>query len=123
MITCATLTVCLVFMAFYLPVPEEFSVENRGFCGVVDLGYYYPPQPTDSTYLAGEKVFKANCYSCHQMHKKVIGPALVGVFERRDSLWVIDATRNFPALIKRGDQTAIDLYHEYNKTEHTVFEE
>ena len=31
---------------------------------------------------AGEKLFKANCTSCHAVDKKVIGPALANVWER-----------------------------------------
>ena len=32
---------------------------------------------------AGKKLFKANCASCHKLDKKLIGPALGEVTQRR----------------------------------------
>src|SRR5687768_5356392 len=56
----------------------------------------------------GQKIFKANCTPCHRMHQKLIGPALAGVLERRDSLWVIKMIRNSSQLIAAGDPTAME---------------
>ena len=36
----------------------------------------------------GEKLFKANCVSCHQIDKKVIGPALRGVSAKYEKDWL-----------------------------------
>lgn len=69
----------------------------------------------------GRKIFKANCTPCHRMHQKLIGPALAGVLERRDSLWVIKMIRNSSQLIASGDPTAIKLFREYNGTQMTSF--
>ena len=69
----------------------------------------------------GQKIFKANCTPCHRIHQKLIGPALAGVLERRDSLWVIKMIRNSSQLIASGDPTAVKLFREYNGTQMTSF--
>lgn len=69
----------------------------------------------------GQKIFKANCTPCHRIHQKLIGPALAGVLERRDSLWVIQMIRNSSQLIASGDPTAAQLFREYNGIQMTSF--
>jgi mono/diheme cytochrome c family protein len=69
----------------------------------------------------GQKIFKANCTPCHRIRQKLIGPALAGVLDRRDSLWVIKMIRNSSQLIASGDPTAIALFREYNSTQMTSF--
>jgi mono/diheme cytochrome c family protein len=69
----------------------------------------------------GYKIFKANCMTCHRMNKKLVGPALAGVLERRDSLWVINMIRNSSQLIASGDPAAVELFREYNGTVMTSF--
>jgi mono/diheme cytochrome c family protein len=69
----------------------------------------------------GEKIFKANCKACHRIDRQLIGPALGGVLDRRDSLWVISMIRNSSKLIASGDPTAVELFKEYNGTQMTSF--
>lgn len=69
----------------------------------------------------GQKIFKANCTPCHRIHQKLIGPALAGVLERRDSLWVIQMIRNSSQLIASGDPIAAQLFREYNGIQMTSF--
>lgn len=69
----------------------------------------------------GEKIFKANCATCHRISVKVIGPPLGGVLERRDSLWVIRMIRNSSQLIASGDPTANELFLEFNRIQMTSF--
>ena len=69
----------------------------------------------------GQKIFKVNCTPCHRIHQKLVGPALAGVLERRDSLWIIKMIRNSSQLIASGDPTAIKLFREYNGTQMTSF--
>ena len=64
----------------------------------------------------GKTLFQTNCASCHQVHKKLTGPALSGVEERwpnKKNLysWI----RNSAAFLKTGDPYANNLYNEYNK--------
>ena len=64
----------------------------------------------------GKALFQTNCASCHQVHKKLTGPALAGVEERWPNkknlyAWI----RNSAAFLKTGDAYANNLYNEYNK--------
>ncbi|MGL1885654.1 MAG: c-type cytochrome [Reichenbachiella sp.] len=79
--------------------------------------------PSDeAVVLSGEKLFKANCAVCHAVHEKVIGPALKNVHERRDVAWITAFVKNSQKVIKGGDDYAVKLYEEYNKTEMTSFD-
>jgi len=64
----------------------------------------------------GKALFQTNCASCHQVHKKLTGPALAGVEDRWPNkknlyAWI----RNSAAFLKTGDTYANNLYNEYNK--------
>ncbi|MEQ9403704.1 MAG: cytochrome c3 family protein [Cyclobacteriaceae bacterium] len=73
--------------------------------------------PSDEAVIAaGEATFKANCTQCHQVHKKVIGPALENIYERRSIEWLNAWIKNSQKLIASGDEDAIAIYEEYNKT-------
>jgi len=73
--------------------------------------------PTDDSMVsAGESLFKANCTQCHAVHEKVIGPALKGVTERRRKDWILQWVKNSQKLIQSGDETAVSLWEEFNKT-------
>ena len=77
---------------------------------------------TDEAAVAdGEKLFKANCRACHAVDQKLIGPALAGVYDRRDMDWIIAFIRNSQAVIASGDEYAVELFEEYNKTAMTPF--
>lgn len=64
----------------------------------------------------GSKIFKSRCSSCHRIDKKLIGPALSGVQERRDKQWIIDFVHSSQTLIHSGDSAAIALFEEFNRT-------
>jgi mono/diheme cytochrome c family protein len=70
----------------------------------------------------GEKLFNANCVSCHAINDKVVGPALKDVHKRRDEAWLVKWIRNSQAMVKSGDATAVALYKEYNESVMTSFE-
>lgn len=56
---------------------------------------------------AGMALFKANCASCHAIDKKVIGPALAGVWDRWESEEKIDAWVHNPSkFLDSGDPYA-----------------
>ncbi len=81
--------------------------------------------PTDPAVIsAGEKLFNGNCKTCHQVHKKVIGPALKDVWTRVPQPaipWIQAFVKNSSAVIASGDEYAVNLYEEYNKTQMTAF--
>lgn len=70
----------------------------------------------ESVIAAGESSFKANCTTCHRIWEVRIGPALNGVTERRSVEWLNSWIKNSQALIAAGDEDAIAIYEEYNKT-------
>ncbi len=73
--------------------------------------------PTDESIVAaGESTFKANCTQCHQIWEVRIGPSLNGVYERRSIEWLNSWIKNSQAMIAAGDEQAVALWEEYNKT-------
>ncbi|PIB37565.1 cytochrome C [Reichenbachiella sp. 5M10] len=79
--------------------------------------------PSDEAVISsGEKLFKANCTVCHAVNEKVVGPALKDVHKRRDVAWITAFVQNSQKVIKGGDEYAVKLYEEYNKTEMTSFD-
>ena len=84
-----------------------------GFSFLIVAGFF-----SGNTVIAqdGKTLFQTNCASCHQVHKKLTGPALAGVEERWPNkknlyAWI----RNSAAFLKTGDAYANNLYNEYNK--------
>jgi len=83
---------------------------------VVSFATYSQEIPTDEAVISsGEALFKANCTQCHQVHKKVIGPALKGVTDRLETGYLLDWIRNSQKVIQSGDDYAVSLYEEYNQ--------
>ena len=73
--------------------------------------------PTDESMVsAGESLYKANCTQCHAINEVVIGPALKNVHERRPKEWLISWIKNSQKLIQSGDEYAVSIWEEYNKT-------
>ena len=64
--------------------------------------------------INGKKLFNTNCAACHKLDKKVIGPALKGISEKRTNEWLQSWIKDNNALRASGDQEAIDIFNEYN---------
>ena len=77
--------------------------------------------------VKGKSLFNANCAACHQLDKKMTGPALRNVETRLseteglDRVWLNSWIRNSAALIKSGDAYANKIYAEYNGSAMTAF--
>ncbi|MGB5417987.1 c-type cytochrome [Algibacter sp.] len=67
----------------------------------------------------GKSLFNANCAACHQLDKKMTGPALRNVEARLDEeqgldrAWIAAWIRNSAGVIKSGDAYANKIYDEY----------
>lgn len=72
--------------------------------------------------VEGEKLFKANCTSCHDMERVTTGPALKGVHTRRSEEWLLKWIRNNEKLRASGDKDANAIFNEYNKVVMNNFE-
>ncbi len=71
---------------------------------------------TDVKAQEGKDLF-VTCTACHTVGGgKLIGPDLEGVTERRGRAWLIKFIRNSQVLVQSGDETAVALFNEYNKT-------
>ena len=73
----------------------------------------------------GESLFSSNCASCHYLgpeSKKLIGPGLNDhIFEEHSKDWLYSWIRNSSELIASGDEKAVALFEEYNKSIMTAF--
>lgn len=79
--------------------------------------------PTDEAVISsGEKLFKANCKVCHAVDQRVVGPALKDIHKRRPVEWIQAFVKNSQKVIASGDEYAVKLYEEYNKTQMTSFD-
>jgi cytochrome c oxidase subunit II len=70
----------------------------------------------------GEKLFNANCTSCHAIDEKVVGPALKGTHTKHKEDWLISWIRNSQKMVKAGNPVAVQLYKENNESVMTSFE-
>ena len=71
----------------------------------------------------GEKIFKQNCTACHMMtDARLVGPGLKGITDKYEKEWLISWIRNSQALIASGDERAIAIFEEYNKSVMTSFD-
>lgn len=72
--------------------------------------------------LKGEQIFKQNCTACHMItDARLVGPGLQGVTDKYEKEWLIKWIRNSQELIASGDERAIKIYEEYNKTAMSSF--
>jgi len=62
----------------------------------------------------GKSLYNAQCAACHKLDKKVIGPALGEVTQRRSKEWLYAWIKDNQALRESGDADAIAIYEEYN---------
>ena len=80
------------------------------------------PAFDESVVKNGESLFKGNCTVCHAIDEVIIGPALRDIHERRNQEWIYAFIKNSQKVIKSGDEYAVELYNQYNKTLMTSFD-
>ena len=61
----------------------------------------------------GSGIFKQKCTACHMPDRKLIGPAIKGIYDRRNPAWVMNMILN-PTEMLEKDKTAMALLKEYN---------
>ena len=61
----------------------------------------------------GDLIFKQKCTACHMPDRKLIGPAMEGIYKRRNPAWVMNMILN-PTEMLQKDETAKALLKEYN---------
>ena len=70
----------------------------------------------------GESLFKQHCASCHAINARLVGPALKDVHLKYDRDWLYSWIKNSAEMIDAGDEQAIAIYEEYNKSPMNAFE-
>ena len=116
MFLCALAICFAVLSSAYLPNSEENIVWCGG--GVPDSDASLPPPVMN---LKGEKLFKANCTSCHKIDKNLVGPKLKGMSQKYEREWLYQWIKNSQELIKSGDERANAIYEEYGRSVMTAF--
>ncbi|OSY86943.1 cytochrome C [Tenacibaculum holothuriorum] len=92
------------------------------FLLVLSLSFSAHSQDVDEArQKEGKKLFKSLCASCHKLNKKLVGPALGGVEEKRTNEWLKAWIRDNAALRASGDKDAIAIYEEYKQSNMTAF--
>src|SRR5690606_18941441 len=77
--------------------------------------------------VAGKALFNTNCAACHQLDKKMTGPALRNVEARLadeeglDREWLSKWIRNSAGVIKSGDAYAVKIFDEYGGAAMTAY--
>jgi mono/diheme cytochrome c family protein len=90
---------------------DEMDLSNKGVGPVKNLEL---PETIDQAMAAtGEKAFKIKCAACHRPAQKFIGPALLGVLDRRAPEWVMNMILDPEGMVK-NDPVAKQLLIEYN---------
>lgn len=62
----------------------------------------------------GKSIFNSQCAACHKLDKKVVGPALGDVTQRRSTEWLNAWIKNNQELRESGDADAKAIFDEYN---------
>ena len=97
------------------------------FTALLSLISFCSIQAQEPDPVKGKSLFNANCAACHQLDKKMTGPALRYVEKRLyedeglDRNWLNAWIRNSASLIKSGDAYANKIYTEYNGAAMTAF--
>lgn len=97
------MTACMLVCCFLFSGAEAFGQKDQ--------------VPTDEAIIKnGESLFKDwGCNTCHAVDRKVVGPALAGVYDRRTLPWIYEFVRNSSKVIASGDAQAVAVYNEFNQ--------
>lgn len=116
----ALVTIALVLsfglMSFSFVKYQEFQRQQILGCGVINEPQTPIHSQKTAELLPGFKLFKEwGCNTCHAMDKKIVGPALANIRERRPDEWLQKFITNSSAVIESGDEYAVALYNKFNR--------
>tara|TARA_R110002126_G_scaffold181187_4_gene330000 strand:- start:1697 stop:3004 length:1308 start_codon:yes stop_codon:yes gene_type:complete len=81
----------------------------------------YSQEVDEARQKEGRKIYKSLCASCHKLDRKLIGPALGGVEQRRENDWLKAWIKNNAEFRATGDADAIAIFEEYNGSVMSAF--
>jgi mono/diheme cytochrome c family protein len=88
-----------------------FNLENQGIGPIKSMNF--EAEINEALADEGAGIFKQKCTACHMTDRKLIGPAMKGIYDRRSPAWVMNMILN-PTEMLAKDETAIALLKEYN---------
>ena len=87
------------------------NLENQGIGPIKSMNF--EAEIIQALADEGAGIFKQKCTACHMTDRKLIGPAMKGIYDRRSPAWVMNMILN-PTEMLAKDETAIALLKEYN---------
>ncbi|HRH59998.1 MAG TPA: cytochrome c [Chitinophagaceae bacterium] len=116
----ASLLVFVLFVAIRIISVIDFKPQKTESATTVSEKTIHNEVPVKN--VRGKELFKANCASCHAIHKNLTGPALAGIEERvPDKELLYRWIRNNQEVLKSGEPYFNLLFKDYNKTSMNVF--
>ncbi|MCP4456655.1 MAG: c-type cytochrome [Cytophagales bacterium] len=114
-----------ICMAIFFSTPVLLGQESDS--SVVETDSAVMVNDTDDVFdpnvvSAGKELFDNQCAVCHQMTKRVVGPALAGISDRLEEEWLITWIRNSQQLIGSGDEYANQIFNDYSKLTMQAFD-
>lgn len=95
--------------SMYEKAPDP--MENPGIGPVKEL--VLPAEIDQELAAKGLEIYDLKCTACHKATEKFIGPAPIGIFERRNPAWVMNMILNPDQMVKE-DAIAKKLLMEFN---------
>jgi len=93
------------------PEVAQIDMSNKGIGPVKNLEL--PNEIDQSMAAKGKAGFDSKCLACHKTHKKFIGPAPVGILDRRSPEWIMNMILN-PGEMVQKDPIAKQLLIDHN---------
>lgn len=90
-------------------VPVDLS--NKGIGPIT--AYTFDSSINTDLAEKGKGIYAAKCTACHLVDRRMIGPALKGVYDRRSPEWVLNMLLNTNEMLQ-NDPIAKALLKEYN---------
>lgn len=90
---------------------EMVDLTNKGIGPIKSLEL--PAEIDNAMAAKGMEVYKTKCMACHKPDKKFIGPAPIGIMERRTPEWIMNMILN-PEEMTQKDPLAVALMAEFN---------
>lgn len=102
-------------------VKKHSQVLRLAIAGLTFLFLFTFKMSAQGDVKAGKSLFNANCAACHKLDKKLVGPALGKISERRELEWLTAWIKDNNALRASGDADAIAIFEEYKGSPMTAF--
>lgn len=61
----------------------------------------------------GKNIFSTRCAGCHNVTKKLLGPALTGVDQRHSMEWIVRFVQSSQTMVKSGDKEAVAIFDQF----------